>query len=118
MLHAGLDLSRNRLDVCLLPSTASWSRSSPCRATSMGSRACAAGLGARRAGAALPSRRTRDLANRLGRPTHPARPPASRAHRLVATQLNDINARGSIVGDVYGLAAKDFSKLQRVYPVL
>ncbi len=32
MLHAGLDLSRNRLDVCLRPSTASWSRSSPCRA--------------------------------------------------------------------------------------
>jgi hypothetical protein len=45
-------------------------------------------------------------------------PAASRAHRVVATQLNDINARGSIVGDVYGLAAKDFSKLQRVYPVL
>jgi probable HAF family extracellular repeat protein len=45
-------------------------------------------------------------------------PAASRAHRVVATQLNDINARGSIVGDVYGLAAKDFSRLRRIYPVL
>jgi probable HAF family extracellular repeat protein len=45
-------------------------------------------------------------------------PAASRAHRVVSTQLNDINARGAIVGDVYGLAGKAFTKLQRVYPVL
>jgi hypothetical protein len=45
-------------------------------------------------------------------------PAASRAHRVVSTQLNDINARGAIVGDVYGLTAPDFSKLRRVYPVL
>ena len=45
-------------------------------------------------------------------------PAAARAHRVVSTQLNDINARGSIVGDVYGLAAPDFSKLRRVYPVV
>ena len=45
-------------------------------------------------------------------------PAVSRAHRVVSTQLNDINARGAIVGDVYGLTAADFSKLRRVYPVL
>ncbi len=45
-------------------------------------------------------------------------PARSRAHRVVSTQLNDINARGAIVGDVYGLAATDYSKLRRVYPVL
>jgi probable HAF family extracellular repeat protein len=45
-------------------------------------------------------------------------PAASRAHRVVSTQLNDINARGAIVGDVYGLTAKDFGALRRVYPVL
>jgi probable HAF family extracellular repeat protein len=45
-------------------------------------------------------------------------PAASRAHRVVSAQLDDINARGSIVGDVYGLSAPAFGKLQRVYPVL
>ena len=44
-------------------------------------------------------------------------PAVSRAHRVVSTQLNDINARGAIVGDVYGLAAEEFSALRRVYPV-
>jgi hypothetical protein len=29
MLHAGLDLSRKRLDVCLLSDRGSWSKSSP-----------------------------------------------------------------------------------------
>ena len=44
-------------------------------------------------------------------------PAASRAHRVVSTQLNDINAHGAIVGDVYGLAGKAYSALRRVYPV-
>ena len=37
---------------------------------------------------------------------------------MVITQLNDINARGAIVGDVSGLTAKDFGELSRIYPVL
>ena len=45
-------------------------------------------------------------------------PRATRGHRVVSTQLNDINARGAIVGDVFGLSAAAFDKLQRVYPVL
>jgi probable HAF family extracellular repeat protein len=45
-------------------------------------------------------------------------PARSRAHRVVIAQLNDINARAAIVGNVYGLAGKEFSKLRRVYPVL
>jgi hypothetical protein len=45
-------------------------------------------------------------------------PAVARAHPVVSTQLNDINARGAIIGDVYGLAAKDYSTLRRVYPVL
>ena len=45
-------------------------------------------------------------------------PARARAHRVVSTQLNDINARGAIAGDVYGLTGKAFSKLRRVYPVL
>ena len=43
-------------------------------------------------------------------------PAAARAHPVVSTQLNDINARGAIIGDVYGLAGEAFSKLRRVYP--
>ena len=45
-------------------------------------------------------------------------PAAARAHPVVITFLNDINARGAVVGDVYGLAGKDFSKLRAVYPVV
>ncbi len=45
-------------------------------------------------------------------------PAVSRAHRVVIAQLNDINGPGAIVGNVYGLAGKDFSKLRRIYPVL
>ena len=45
-------------------------------------------------------------------------PARSRAHKVVSTQLNDINSRGTIVGDVYGLSAADFSKLERIYPVV
>jgi hypothetical protein len=45
-------------------------------------------------------------------------PRATRRHRVVSTQLHDINARGDIVGDAFGLSAAAFDKLQRVYPVL
>ncbi len=46
-------------------------------------------------------------------------PAASRrANRVVVTQLNDINARGNIVGNVFGLAAADFGALRRIDPVL
>ena len=45
-------------------------------------------------------------------------PARSRAHPVVSTALNDINAHGSIVGNVYGLTAPDYSKLRRIYPVL
>ena len=41
-----------------------------------------------------------------------------RANRVVIANLNDINARGNIVGNVYGLAAKDFGALRRIDPVL
>ena len=37
---------------------------------------------------------------------------------MVVTDLNDINNRGDIVGNVYGLDAKDFSALRRIDPVL
>ena len=37
---------------------------------------------------------------------------------MVVTNLNDINNRGDIVGNVYGLEAKDYSKLRRIDPVL
>ncbi len=33
------------------------------------------------------------------------------------TQLNDINNRGDIVGNVFGLAAKDYGALRRIDPV-
>ncbi len=45
-------------------------------------------------------------------------PAASQNSRVVVTMLNDINNRGNIVGNVYGLTAKDFSKLRRIDPVL
>ena len=44
--------------------------------------------------------------------------PASRKSPVVATNLNDINNHGDIVGNVYGLTAKDYSKLRRIDPVL
>jgi hypothetical protein len=43
---------------------------------------------------------------------------ARRAHRVVIAQLTDINARGAIVGNVYGLSATDYGALQRIYPTL
>jgi uncharacterized membrane protein len=45
-------------------------------------------------------------------------PAASRAHPVVVTQLLDINARGAIVGNVYGLAAAAYGELRHIYPVL
>lgn len=46
-------------------------------------------------------------------------PTASRrANRVVITQLQDINARGAIVGNVFGLTGKAYSKLRRVDPVV
>jgi probable HAF family extracellular repeat protein len=45
-------------------------------------------------------------------------PAASQKSRVVVTYLNDINSRGDIVGNIYGLSAKDFSKLSRIDPVL
>ena len=45
-------------------------------------------------------------------------PAASRVNPVLTTALNDINAHGAIVGNVYGLAGKDYSKLRRIDPVL
>jgi hypothetical protein len=46
-------------------------------------------------------------------------PAASRrANRVLVPQLNDINNRGAIVGNVFGLSAPAYSKLRRVDPVL
>jgi hypothetical protein len=45
-------------------------------------------------------------------------PAAAQKSRVVVTNLNDINNRGDIVGNVYGLDAKDFSELRRIDPVL
>jgi hypothetical protein len=45
-------------------------------------------------------------------------PAVSRRAPVVITQLNDINARGAIVGNVFGLAAPDYGALRRIDPVL
>ena len=46
-------------------------------------------------------------------------PQASRrSNPVVVAALNDINDRGDIVGNVYGLATKDYGSLRRVDPVL
>jgi hypothetical protein len=46
-------------------------------------------------------------------------PAASRrANPVLVTNLNDINEGGAIVGNVFGLSGKDFSKLRRIDPVL
>jgi uncharacterized membrane protein len=45
-------------------------------------------------------------------------PAASRANRVVVTALDDINNRGAIVGNVYGLSAPDYGALRRIDPVL
>jgi hypothetical protein len=37
---------------------------------------------------------------------------------VLVTNLNDINQRGAIVGNVFGLTGKDYSKLRRIDPVL
>jgi probable HAF family extracellular repeat protein len=45
-------------------------------------------------------------------------PAAAKKSRVVVGALNDINSRGDIVGNIYGLDAKDYSKLRRIDPVL
>jgi probable HAF family extracellular repeat protein len=45
-------------------------------------------------------------------------PAASRKSRVVVASPTDINNRGDVVGNVYGLAGKDFSKLRHIDPVL
>jgi probable HAF family extracellular repeat protein len=45
-------------------------------------------------------------------------PAVSRANPVVVTELNDINARGAIVGNVFGLSGKDYSALRRIDPIL
>jgi hypothetical protein len=45
-------------------------------------------------------------------------PEASRRSRVVVGSGNDINNRGVIVGNVYGLAAKDVGALRRIDPVV
>jgi probable HAF family extracellular repeat protein len=45
-------------------------------------------------------------------------PAASRANRVVVTNLNDVNNHGAIVGNVYGLTAPAYDKLRRIDPVL
>jgi uncharacterized membrane protein len=45
-------------------------------------------------------------------------PRASRGSRVVIAYVNDINARGDVVGDVYGLVAKDFDALRHIDPVV
>ena len=45
-------------------------------------------------------------------------PAAAQKSSVVVTTLNDINDRGDIVGNVYGLSAQDFSALKRIDAVL
>jgi probable HAF family extracellular repeat protein len=45
-------------------------------------------------------------------------PAASRVNPVVVAALDDINAHGTMVGNVYGLAAKDYGALRRIDPVL
>ena len=45
-------------------------------------------------------------------------PAAARNSPVVVTVLTDINNRGDIVGDIYGLRAPDFSTLRRIDAVL
>jgi probable HAF family extracellular repeat protein len=45
-------------------------------------------------------------------------PAASRVNPVLVTELNDVNDRGAIVGNVYGLAGKAYDQLRRIDPVL
>ena len=45
-------------------------------------------------------------------------PAAVKKNRVVITELDDINNAGEIVGNVFGLSAKDYSKLQSIHPVV
>jgi probable HAF family extracellular repeat protein len=44
-------------------------------------------------------------------------PAVSRAQPVVVTALTDLNNRGTVVGNVYGLAGKAYDKLRRIDPV-
>ena len=49
----------------------------------------------------------------------PLRIPArTRKSRVVVSYVTDINDRGDVVGNVYGLTAKDFGALRRIDPVV
>ncbi len=48
----------------------------------------------------------------------PLPPRPRRAHAVAVAQVNDINAHGTIAGNVYGLSAPGYTALQRVYPTL
>lgn len=45
-------------------------------------------------------------------------PAAARNSRVVIAYAHDINARGNVVGNVYGLSAREFGALRRIHPVL
>ena len=45
-------------------------------------------------------------------------PAGARVNPVLVTNLNDVNNRGAVVGNVFGLAAKDYSALRRIDPVL
>jgi hypothetical protein len=66
----------------------------------------------------LPTGPAGDLADRRDGATEPDRPPCHAPSSRRDTELHDINARGDIVGDAFGLSAAAFDKLQRIYPVL
>ena len=43
---------------------------------------------------------------------------SQRANPVLITNLNDVNNRGAIVGNVFGLSGRDYSKLRQIDPVL
>jgi hypothetical protein len=45
-------------------------------------------------------------------------PAKARAHAVAVAQLNDINSRGTIVGNAFGLSAPEYSALQGIYPTI
>jgi probable HAF family extracellular repeat protein len=50
--------------------------------------------------------------------TRPLAVPAVSKSPVVVTELNDVNNHGAIVGNVFGLAAKDYGALRSIHPVL
>ena len=45
-------------------------------------------------------------------------PASTRANRVLVTEINDVNDRGAVVGNVFGLSAPAYSALRRIDPVL